>query len=163
MAKNRNTKRVRHFRLPVLLGSVILLFLGSFGAFQLVFAKTTPFVPPVTFVDPNFGVKNKVIHFFEVNDALGMIPIIRCESHFRHYSKDGNTLQNSSGSSAVGVAQIMSSVHPDQKIIDRYNKKYTAGLSIDDLDITTLEGNLGYALILYKMNGTRDWECAKKF
>ncbi len=57
----------------------------------------------------------------------------------------------------------MSSVHPDEKIIYRYNKRNDTDFTIDDFDITTLEGNLGYALVLYSVNGTRDWECAHKF
>lgn len=153
-------KRLRS--LSIVIGSVFLLLVSSFGAFHYVLAKTAVEINPVTFINPNFGVKNKVIEFFEANDASAMIPIIKCESHFRHYDKSGKPLQNSSGSSAVGVAQILSSMHPDQKIIDRYNKRFNAGLSIEDLDVTTFEGNIGYALVLYKMNGTRDWECSKK-
>jgi len=114
-------------------------------------------------VDPNFGVKNRVIEFFEANDAEEMIPVIKCESRFRHYEQDGTVLMNKSGSSATGVAQIMASVHPDPKVITRFNKAHNTDLTIADFDITTIEGNLGYALVLYEMNGTRDWECAHSF
>jgi hypothetical protein len=41
-------------------------------------------------------------------------------------------------------------------------KKNNTDLSVSDFDITTLKGNLDYALVLYKVRGTKDWECAKK-
>lgn len=31
-----------------------------------------------------------------------------------------------------------------------------------DFDITTVKGNVGYALVLYTVHGVRDWECSKK-
>ena len=161
MAKRRTKTKKRRRILSIITGSVVLLFMVSFSAFHFVFAKTTAPLNPITYINPNFGIKNKVIEFFEANDATEMIPIIKCESQFRHFDKNGNPLKNNAGSSAVGVAQILSSVHPDQKIIDRYNKRYDAGLRIEDLDVTTFDGNIGYALVLYKMNGVRDWECSK--
>ena len=158
-------KRKKRSLLPVFLVSGIFALFGSFGAFQFVIAKSSDQTSPViiTNVKPNFGIKNKVINFFEANDAAEMIPIIKCESRFRHYNKKGEPLMNFSGSSAVGVAQIMASVHPDPKILNRYNKRNNTDLAVEDFDVTTFEGNIGYALVLYKMNGTRDWECAKKF
>src|SRR5690606_9562905 len=104
--------------------------------------------------DPNFHVKTLVTQFFEDNDAPEMIPIIKCESNFRHLAPDGTILKNHQGSSAIGVAQILASKHPDPKVIDRYNRKFEMDLTVDDFDITTLEGNLGYALVLYKVRGT---------
>ena len=92
-----------------------------------------------------------------------MINIIKCESKFKHFEEDGTPLKNTKGSSAIGVAQILASQHPDIKIIERYNRKFNTNLTIEDLDITTLNGNIGYALVLYEVRGTRDWECAKKF
>jgi hypothetical protein len=166
MAKRRKklTKRRKRSLLPIFVVSGIFILFGSFGVFHFVFAKTPePIVPPITFVASNFGIKNKVIEFFEANDAAEMIPIIKCESRFRHYDTAGAPLKNSEGSSAVGVAQILTSMHPDAKIIDRYNRRYDAGLTVDSFDVTTIDGNMGYALVLYKMNGTRDWECSKKF
>lgn len=163
MAKKRKKINKKRNLLPVYLASGIFLLFGSFGAFHFVFAKSPDYTSTVTFVDPNFGIKNRVVDFFEANDAAEMIPIIKCESRFRQYDKDGNPLQNKSGSSAVGVAQIMASVHPDIKVLNRYNKRYQTDLRMEDFDVTTFEGNIGYALVLYKMNGTRDWECSKKF
>lgn len=74
-----------------------------------------------------------------------MIKIARCESTFRQYESDGSLLYNKEGSSAVGVMQIMSSVHmSDAKRLGH--------------DITTLDGNLDFALHLYKTQGTRPWD-----
>ena len=119
--------------------------------------------PVVMQVNPNVGVEARVREFFEANDAPEMIPIIKCESRFRHYNKNGTILKNKAGSSATGVAQILESVHPDPKVLKRYNQKFNTNLKVEDFDITTIEGNLGYALMLYELHGTRDWECAKKF
>jgi len=113
-------------------------------------------------LDPNIGVRTYVTEFFTDNNAQAMLPIIKCESEFKHYNDDGTTLANREGSSAVGVAQILASQHPDPKIIYRYNKRFDTGLTVEDFDVTTLEGNIGYALILYEIRGTRDWECSKK-
>ena len=162
MARKRTKTKMKQRSIPVVIGSMVLLMVGTFGVFHFVLAKNAVATNPITYIHSNFGIKNKVVEFFEANDASVMIPIIRCESQFRHYDKNGEPLKNGEGSSAVGVAQILSSMHPDQKIIDRYNKKYDTGLRIEDLDVRTFEGNIGYALVLYKMNGTRDWECSKK-
>ena len=159
--RKKTQKKSRVF--PFVLGGVILLFAGGLTAVHFVFATSPTPLAPMNEVSPNFGIKNKVIEFFEANDAPEMIDIIKCESNFRQYDKEGLPLKNSAGSSAIGVSQIMASTHPDEKIIARYNKKYNTDLTIDDLDLTTFEGNIGYALILYKMNGVRDWECSKKF
>lgn len=146
--------------------AVVLFALFSFsaagaGVYHFVLAAPEP--PIVVQVDPNVGLEAQVRDFFTANGAEEMIDIISCESHFTHYNENGSILKNRHGSSAIGVAQIMSSVHPDPKIIYRYNKRHDTDLSVDDFDITTIEGNLGYALVLYKIRGTKDWECSKKF
>lgn len=139
--------------------------LGLVGASHFVLATSEP--TPATVIlakeDLNFHVKTLTTQFFLDNDAAEMIPIIACESNFRHLAPDGSVLKNHEGSSAIGVAQILSSKHPDPKIVERYNRKFDMDMTIEDFDITTLEGNLGYALALYKVRGTRDWECGKKF
>ena len=113
--------------------------------------------------DPNDGIREHVESFFTKHDAHEMIPIIQCETHFRHFAPDGSILTNAEGSTATGVAQILDSVHPDPKVLEVYNKRFEAATTIDDFDLTTIDGNLEYALILYEVRGTRDWECAKKF
>lgn len=81
-------------------------------------------------------------------DAPVMIAIAQCESRFRQFDKDGKILKNAH-SSAVGVMQIMSSLHTDTA------KKLGH-------DITTVEGNLGYARHLYEKEGTKPWNASKK-
>lgn len=148
------------FITSVFTGALLMVGTGL-GIIQYVLASDGE--PTALDIDPNFGIKNQVIEFFEANKAAEMVPIVKCESRFRHYDRDGNVLMNKAGSSATGVTQILASVHPDPRIIERHNRKYDIGLSVDDFDITTLEGNLGYALVLYQVNGTRDWECSKRF
>ncbi len=161
--KRKNQKAREHFyRKPIMIFALILLFVFTgvgvtyFGTAYL-YSTVNPVID-----DPNFYIKTLTTHFFEDNDAEMMIPIILCESHFRHYDKDGNVLVNMEGSSAVGIAQILTSVHPDPKILKRYNSMSGTNLSPEDLDVTTFSDNLRYALILFKVNGTKDWACSKK-
>lgn len=81
-------------------------------------------------------------------DIPVMISIAKCESNFRHVGKDGNVLKNSMGSSAIGVFQIMSSIHAEDA------KKL-------GFDIATIEGNAGYARHLYEKQSTKPWEADK--
>lgn len=80
-------------------------------------------------------------------DVPILIKIARCESRFRQYNTDGSPLYNERGSSAVGVMQIMSSVH----------NKSARSLGYD---ITTTEGNLAYARHLYEKEGTQPWQAS---
>lgn len=109
----------------------------------------------------NEGLEEFVTHFFTTYDAAEMIPIIACESQFKHFNDDGTVLKNNQGSSATGIAQILASVHPDPHVIARYNRRHHTNFKVEDFDISTLSSNVWYALVLYKTNGTRDWECAK--
>jgi hypothetical protein len=81
-------------------------------------------------------------------DIPEMIAVAECESRFRQFDKDGKVIKNP-GSTAIGVMQIMASLHtePAQKL---------------GLDITTVEGNLGYARYLYEKQGIRPWNASKK-
>jgi hypothetical protein len=117
--------------------------------------------PIVMELDPNIGIKPYVEEFFTANGAAAMLPIINCESAFKHFEKDGSVLKNKEGSSAIGIAQILASKHPDQKVIDSYNRRNDTDFTVADFDITTLQGNIGYALVLYQVRGTKDWECTK--
>lgn len=161
----KRTKKKAYLAPKLLVGLFFVFAFGIMGAGHYVQA-TSERVPATIILaeaDPNFHVETIVRQFFEDNDAAEMIPIIKCESHFKHYDENGDVLMNHGGSSATGVAQILASKHPDPKIIKRYNKKFDMDLTPGDLDITTLEGNLGYALVLYKINGVRDWECSRPF
>lgn len=73
-----------------------------------------------------------------------LIKIARCESDFRQFDDKGNVLKNPD-STATGVMQIMSS----------YHRKIAAKLGYD---IRTLDGNLKYAMWLYKSEGTTPWD-----
>jgi hypothetical protein len=164
MARKRLTKKQRKNKRLSLYGLVFsLCSLSGFGMYHLVLANTIPDEPVPVLVDPNVGLEAKVVDFFEANGAPEMIPIIQCESNFRHYHSNGSILTNKAGSSAIGIAQIMSSVHPDPRALKNYNRKFNTNLTEEDFDLQTVEGNLGYALMLYELRGTRDWECGKKF
>lgn len=79
------------------------------------------------------------------NDAPVMIEIAECESQFRQFGKDGNVLKNSAGSSAIGIFQIMASIHePTAKKLG--------------LDLNTIQGNAAYARYLFDKQGTKPWE-----
>lgn len=78
-----------------------------------------------------------------------MIEIAKCESQFRQYGRDGQVLKNSEGSSAIGLFQIMSSIHAD---------------FADDklgLDVYSLQGNAAYARYIFDRQGTRPWDASK--
>lgn len=81
-------------------------------------------------------------------DIPELIAIAGCESHFRQFDKNGKVLKNG-GSTAIGVMQIMSSIHaePAKKL---------------GLDITTTEGNVAYARHLYEEKGLKPWNASKK-
>ena len=81
-------------------------------------------------------------------DEPVMIAIAGCESHFEQLDKDGKVIKNPN-SSAVGVFQIMASIHAgsaDQKL---------------GLNIYTLQGNAAYARYLYESQGTAPWNDSK--
>lgn len=77
-----------------------------------------------------------------------MAEIAKCESQFRQFGKDGKVIQNP-GSSAVGVFQIMASIH-DNFADDKLG-----------LDIYSLQGNAAYARFIYDREGTRPWNASK--
>lgn len=77
-----------------------------------------------------------------------MIEIARCESTFQQYEEDGRPLMNRLGSSAMGVFQIMFSIH-------------NAYAEVLELDIQTLDGNMAYARYLYETQGVKPWEASQ--
>lgn len=81
------------------------------------------------------------------------IPIILqkiawCESKNKQYNADGTVHRGVQNRQDVGKFQINEHYHltTSQKL---------------GIDIYTLEGNTEYALYLYKINGTRDWNWSK--
>jgi hypothetical protein len=77
-----------------------------------------------------------------------MIEVARCESKFRQFNTDGSVLFGGWGGGMTGVFQLYDSVHR------------SAALALG-FDISTLEGNLGYAKHLYATSGTTPWNSAK--
>lgn len=108
---------------------------GSFDSENPV--VTQPFAPAQT-------VEEYVRDYFA--DAPVMIAIAKCESQFTHV-KDGKILKNAK-SSAIGVFQIMASLHTETG-----NKL--------GLDITTIEGNAAYARYLYEKEGIKPWKASE--
>jgi len=143
------------------MGVMCILLLGVYYFFDIGYRGLS--AEPSPSPDPNAGLAEHVEQFFTKNDAAEMVPIIKCESEFRHFASDGSVLTNEEGSSAIGIAQILTSVHPDPKVLEVYNARHDTELSADDFDLTHIEDNLEYALVLYEVRGTRDWECARTF
>jgi hypothetical protein len=81
-------------------------------------------------------------------DAPIMVDIARCESRFRQKSVDGSVLKNPH-SSAMGVFQIMASIHAKPALTNL------------GLNIYSLEGNAAYARYLYERQGTSPWNDSK--
>lgn len=149
------------------LAVVLLIVPASFlvvltGLIDYLYIPTeTPITFPVEeLFTTNEGVQEYIIDFLTFHEAEALIPIIACESEFKHFDDDGSVLRNRAGSNAIGVAQIMSSVHPDPQVLKRYNRRNRTNFSEEHFDLTTLTGNIRYALVLYEIRGTRDWECA---
>jgi hypothetical protein len=96
---------------------------------------------------PQAQTVQEYIQNYFLNEPV-MIKIAECESHFTQYGKDGQVVKNPN-STAVGVFQIMASVHgtlADQKL---------------GIDINTLQGNAAYAQYLYQTQGTAPWSASK--
>ena len=98
-----------------------------------------------TVAEAKVNVETQVRKYFSAYPVL--INIAKCESRMRHLDEKGRLLKNPK-SSASGVMQIMLS----------YHKEPAARLG---LDLATLDGNLRYALHLYKNEGTRPWNASR--
>ena len=92
----------------------------------------------------------------EVVESKGLILYPRalekvaiCESGNRHFDKNGNVIRGRVHSPDTGRFQINSKVH--------LKTAETMGI-----DIFSEEGNLEYALYLYRENGLKDWEASRK-
>ncbi len=81
-------------------------------------------------------------------DSPAMVEIARCESKFRQFTDSGNPLRGGAGGQMIGVFQFFESVHN------------TAARSLG-FDLSTLEGNLGYARHVYETQGTTPWNSAR--
>lgn len=74
-----------------------------------------------------------------------LIDIAHCESGWRQFNEDGSVLESST--TDYGYFQINSS-----------HIKQASNLGYD---IMTTDGNIAYALYLYKEHGTNDWSASK--
>ena len=96
-----------------------------------------------------------IARFFpEENVYHTALLVADCESHIRQFEDDGVTpLKNREGSSAIGIFQIMASIH------EPMSKKV-------GIDIRTTSGNAQFARYLYDHEGWDPWlasdDCHKK-
>jgi hypothetical protein len=90
--------------------------------------------------------EKRVREFFK--DTPVMIEIARCESNLRQFTDAGSVLRGGDSGGMVGVFQFFESIHA------------TPALALG-FDITTLEGNLGYAKHVYQEQNTTPWEPAR--
>ena len=84
----------------------------------------------------------------EFSDVPEMIEIARCESKFRQYTDSGNPFYGGYGHQMIGVFQFYESVHNRTATTLGY-------------DLTTLEGNIGYARYVYEMQGLTPWNSSR--
>lgn len=88
------------------------------------------------------SVEQRVRQYFI--DTPVMVDIARCESKFRQFTDSGSVLRGGSTGGMVGVFQFYEQIH-------------AAPARALGFDITTLEGNLGYARVVYERSGTTPW------
>ena len=80
-------------------------------------------------------------------DVPFLADIAQCESQMLQFNTNGDVLRNPN-STAIGIMQIMTSVHSDTA--DKLG-----------IDIHTIQGNLAYARYLYEEKGTAPWNSSK--
>ena len=73
-----------------------------------------------------------------------LIPVASCESQYRQWGEDGQSLKGVVNSLDVGVLQINLKYHGE-----RAEKL--------GIDLDTLPGNVDYAILLYESQGTQPW------
>ena len=122
------------------------LTLGIALAFSAVLGSSSAQVAQQPTMPQAQTVQQYVQTYFAGEPVLAAIA--GCESHYQQYGKDGNVLKNSA-SSAVGLFQIMSSVHA------------TFASDKLGLDINTMQGNMAYAKYLYETQGTAPWKASE--
>jgi hypothetical protein len=103
--------------------------------------------PSAQSVMPQSQTVEEYIRDYFADEPL-LAEIARCESRFAQFGKNGQVIKNDH-STAVGVFQIMASIHDDfadQKL---------------GLDIYSLQGNAAYARYLYDKQGSTPWDASK--
>lgn len=119
--------------------SSLLLAICLAAAPSLVHAQSTSSVSPAE-------VEARVRSFFA--DTPVMVAIASCESEFRQYTDAGSVLRGGLGNGMVGVFQIYERIHTRRAATLGHN-------------LSTLEGNLGYAQYLYERQGTKPWRSSR--
>ncbi|HWB34254.1 MAG TPA: transglycosylase SLT domain-containing protein [Candidatus Paceibacterota bacterium] len=118
------------------------IVLAAAAAFNVTPAQVSTLAAPMPQVQT---VEEYVRDYFADEPILA--EVASCESHFRQFDSNGNVLKNAN-SSAIGIMQIMASVHSET----------AAELGLDP---TTMQGNLAYAKYLYDKNGLSPWNASK--
>ena len=94
-------------------------------------------------LDKNADIESKVRLYFA--DMPIMAEVVKCESQFRQFSTEGSgVFRGIVNNQDVGIAQIN----------EYYHAKRAKKLGYD---IYTVEGNMAYARLLYKEEGTDPW------
>jgi len=125
--------------------NIIFSFLLIYGMFissaTITHAATTTATSSTELKDPAAIEKRVREHFA---DAPVMIEIARCESKFSQYTDAGNVLRGGNGGLMIGIFQFFESIHA------------TPALALG-FDLSTVEGNIGYARHVYTQQGTTPW------
>lgn len=122
--------------------AAVIVAVVSLGAHAQISHAQEATTSPTMNVHNAMEVEQQVREFFA--DVAVMVAIARCESKFRQYTDGGNVLRGGAGGGMVGVFQFNERMHSSAAL--------TRGF-----DITTLEGNIGYAKHLYEHAGTDPW------
>ena len=128
--------KIAYFSVPTVFLFALVIFTNHASA-------ATPAVNEAFYYNV-VNVEAKVRESFK--DVPQMIEVARCESKFRQYTDAGNPLRGPGG--MVGVFQFYESIH-------------TPGALALGFDITTLEGNLGYARHVYNTEGLTPWNSSR--
>jgi hypothetical protein len=112
------------------------------SAKQIVATSTVATLTASTSTQNPAEIEKRVREYFA--DVPVMIEIARCESKFRQYTDAGNVLRGGGSTGMVGIFQFYELIHKAPALALGY-------------DIETVEGNLGYAKHVYKLEGTRPW------
>lgn len=103
-------------------------------------------------VKPPFDVHStsslKSIIESEFPDSPVIVDIASCESRLKQFNSDGSVRLGRANPHDIGLFQIN----------ETYHRAEAEKLGID---IDTLKGNIAFAKILHKRNGTRDWNWSK--
>jgi len=97
-------------------------------------------------IEITISVEENVKHYF--SDIPILAKVAFCESTFRHYDENGDVIRGDVDSRDVGVMQINEYYHGSQA------RKI-------GIDLTTLDGNMKFARLLYNDQGLAPWSASK--